>query len=141
MVSILNNHPSSQINVGRNIYETTLLSFFDKNRIWNKLNEERLLRQKKEMDRERLSNKKVYTINDKKYYKLIGMRNDYYLKINSLKNLSTSKLVVELYRYAFRGLKVQSGLIKLDKTTNNIVASDDTLRVVCFEPYELEAAS
>ena len=135
-------YPSSQINIGRNIYKTTLLSFFKKNKIWNKLNEERLLRQKnKEMDRQRLSNKKIYTINDKKYYKLIGMRNDYYLKENSLKNLSASKLVVKLYRYTFSGLKVQSGLIKLDKTTNKIFASDDTLHVVCFEPYELEAVS
>ncbi len=135
-------YPSSQINIGRNIYKATLLSFFKKNKIWNKLNEERLLRQKnKEMDRQRLSNKKIYTINDKKYYKLIGMRNDYYLKENSLKNLSASKLVVQLYRYTFSGLKVQGGLIKLDKTTNKIFASDDTLHVVCFEPYELEAIS
>ena len=69
------------------------------------------------------------------------MRNDYYLQENSLKHLSASRFMIKLYRYTFSGLKAQSGLIKLDKTRNNIFVSDDTLRVVCFEPYELEAAS
>ena len=136
----LNIHPSPQVNVGRDLYKTAFLSLFEKNKIWNKLNEERLFRQKnKEIEKQRLANKKIYTIDNKKYYKLMGMRNDYYLQIKSLKNLSTSKLIVELYRYTFSGLKAQSGLIKLDKTANKIFISDDTLRVVYFEPYELDA--
>ena len=102
MVATLNIQPSSLINGGRNLYKTALLSLFEKNKIWNKLNKERLLRQKnKEMDKQRLANKKIYTICNKKYYKLIGMRNDYYLKANSLKNLSASKFAIELYRYTF----------------------------------------
>jgi len=136
----LNIHPSPQVNVERDIYKTVFLSLFEKNKIWNKLNEERLLRQKnKEIEKQRLANKKIYTIEHKKYYKLIGMRNDYYLQEKSLKNLSDSKRSVELYRYTFSGLKAQSGLIKLDKTANKIFISDDTLRVVYFESYELEA--
>ncbi len=142
MGALLNIHPSSHINIEENVYKTAFLSLFEKNKIWNKLNEERLLRQEnEERDRQRLSNKKIYTINDKKYYKLIGMRNDYYLQENSLKHFSASKFIVELYRYTFSGLKAQCGLMKQDKTTNKIFVSDDTLRVVCFEPYELEAAS
>ena len=125
-----------------NIYKTAFLSLFEKNKIWNQLNEERLYRQNnKELNKQRVTNKKIYTIDNKKYYKLIGMRNDYYLQKNSLKDLSASKFNVELYRYTFNGLKAQSGLIKLDKTTNKIFISDDTLRVVHFEPYDLEAIS
>ena len=67
------------------------------------------------------------------------MRNDYYLQANSLKNLSTSKCVIELYRYSFSGLKTQRGIIKLDKATNEILISDNTLRVVYFESYEIES--
>ncbi len=142
MVATLNIHPSSLVNVERNIYKTLFLPLFEKNKTWNKLNEERLLHQKnREIDKERLANKKMYVIDNKKYCKLIGMRNDYYLQANSLKNLSTSKGVIELYRYSFSGLKTQRGLIKLDKTTNEILISDDTLRVVYFESYEIESVS
>jgi len=142
MVATLNIHPSSLVNVERNIYKTLFLPLFEKNKTWNKLNEERLLHQKnREIDKERLANKKMYVIDNKKYCKLIGMRNDYYLQANSLKNLSTSKGVIELYRYSFSGLKTQRGLIKLDKTTNEILISDDTLRVVYFESYEIEFVS
>lgn len=142
MVATLNILPSFKINVGKNIYITALLSLFEKNKIWNKLNEVRLFRQKnKEIEKQRLENKKIYTMHNKKYYKIIGMRNDYYLKVDSLRKLTASKFVIELYRYTFSGLKAQRGLIKLDKTTNKIFISDDTLRVVYFEPYELEAIS
>ncbi len=141
MVATLNIHPLSQINLGRNAYKTLFLPLFEKNKTWNKLNEERLLRQKnREIDKKRLANKKMYVIGNKKYYKLIGMRNDYYLQENSLKNLSTSKCVIALYRYSFSGLKTQRGLIKIDKT-NKILISDDTLRVVYFESYEIESIS
>ena len=140
MVATLNIHPSSLVNVERNIYKTLFLPLFEKNKTWNKLYEEKLLRQKnREIDKKRLANKKIYVIDNKKYYKLIGMRNDYYLQANSLKNLSTSKCVIELYRYSFSGLKTQRGLIKLDKATNEILISDDTLRVVYFESYEIES--
>lgn len=140
MGALLNIHPSSHINIEENVYKTAFLSLFEKSKIWNQLNEERLLRQKnKELDKQRLTNKKIYIIDNKKYYKLLGMRNDYYLHENSLKDLSVSKFSIELYRYTFNGLKAQRGLIKLDKTTNKIFISDDSLRVVHFEPYELEA--
>ena len=140
MVATLNIHPSSLVNVERNIYKTLFLPLFEKNKTWNKLYEEKLLRQKnREIDKKRLANKKMYVIDNKKYYKLIGMRNDYYLQTNSLKNLSTSKCTIELYRYSFSGLKTQRGLIKLDKATNEILISDNTLRVVYFESYEIES--
>ena len=61
MVATLNIHPSSLVNVERNIYKTLFLPLFEKNKTWNKLYEEKLLRQKnREIDKKRLANKKIY---------------------------------------------------------------------------------
>lgn len=141
MISALNIHPSTKPNVQKNIYKSALFSFFDKNVIWNNLKEERLLRQKnKEMNKTILANKKVYYIHNKKYYKLVGMYGDYYLQANSLRKLSVSPFLIELYRYTFIGMQAKIGLMKVDKSTNNIFISEDTLRVD-FKSYEFEAIS
>ncbi len=141
MVATLNINHTSEHGSRKNIYKTALTALYDKKKIWNQLNEERRLRQKnKEMGKSRFFNKRIYAIDNKKYYKVIGMSNNYYLSVDSLNYLATSQFVIQLCQYTFNGMKAQRGLIKIDKATNKIFISEDTLRVY-FKSCALEAIS
>lgn len=129
-------------NVGRvrkNIYKSALASLYDKKKIWNKLNEERLLRQKeKELEKKRLHNKKIYTIFGKKYYKLISDYGDYYVLEDALKNPPASQFAIQIHRYSFSGMRAKRGLLKINKLNDSIFLSEDTLRIY-FKPCYIEA--
>ncbi len=141
MVATLNINHNFEHGTRKNIYKTALTALYDKKKIWNQLNEERRLRQKKkEMGRNRFLNKKIYSIDNKKYYKVIGMSNVYYLQVNSLNYMEASQFIVELCQYTFNGMKSKKGLIKIDKATNKIFISEDTLRVY-FKSCALENLS
>ncbi|HIQ28558.1 MAG TPA: hypothetical protein EYH42_08680 [Sulfurovum sp.] len=141
MVATLNINHNSEHGTRTNIYKTALTALYDKKKIWNQLNEERRLRQKKkEMGRNRFLNKKIYSIDNKKYYKVIGMSNVYYLQVNSLNYMEASQFIVQLCQYTFNGMKSKKGLIKIDKATNKIYISEDTLRVY-FKSCALENLS
>ena len=141
MVATLNISPSFEHGTRKNIYKTALTALYDKKKIWNQLNEERRLRQKnKEMEKNRFANKKIYTIDNKKYYKVIGMSNSYYLQVNSLNYLRASQVIIQLCQYTFNGMKSKRGLLKIDKVTNKIFISEDTVRVY-FKSCALEAIS
>jgi len=139
MTAALNINPSLQNKVRKNIYKSALASLYEKKKIWNALNEERLLRQQeKKLEKERLFNKKIYTIMGKKYYKLTADNNDYYVLEDAMKNIPASQFVIQLYRYSFSGMKTKRALIKIDKIKNRIFISEDTLRVY-FKPYQIES--
>ncbi|PHS32842.1 MAG: hypothetical protein COA92_05710 [Sulfurovum sp.] len=141
MVATLNISPSFEYGTRKNIYKTALTALYDKKKIWNQLNEERRLRQQnKEMEKNRFANKKIYTIDNKKYYKVIGMSNSYYLQVNSLNYLRASQVNIQLCQYTFNGMKSKKGLLKIDKVTNKIFISEDTVRVY-FKSCALEAIS
>ncbi len=124
----------------KNIYKSALNSLYEKKKIWEALNQDRLQYQKdKELEKERLKNKKIYAIYGKKYFKLVGENVDYYVLEDSLKNIPSSQYAIQLYGYSFSGMKIKErALIKMDKTTNNILISEDRVRVY-FKSYKIES--
>ncbi|HHD78719.1 MAG TPA: hypothetical protein ENK98_03655 [Epsilonproteobacteria bacterium] len=139
MTAALNINHTFPNNTRKNIYKSALASLYEKKKIWNKLNEDRLLRQKeKELDKARLHHKKLYAIYGKKYYKLIGEYGDYYVLEDALKNLPSSQFVIQVNRYSFSGMRTSRAVLKIDKSTNKMFLSEDTLRVY-FKPYEIES--
>jgi len=139
MTAALNINPIFQNKVRKNIYKSALASLYEKKKIWNELNEERLLHQKeKKLEKERLENKKLYAIYGKKYYKLVGDNGDYYVLEDALKDLPSSQLIIQVNRYSFSGMRTSRALLKVDKATNKIFLSEDTLRVY-FKPYKIES--
>ncbi len=138
MMITLNGTHTQEIGVRKNIYKTALLSLFDKKKIWSDLNEQRLLRQKEhEMKQNLLFNKKIYAIDNKKYYKIIGLNTSYYIQVESFNTQPSSQYMIQLGTYGFNGMKSKRGLIKIDKVRKKIAISEDTLRVY-FKPYEIE---
>ena len=138
MTAALNINPSFQ-NKRKNIYKSALVSLYEKKKIWDKLNKERLQRQKeKELEKERLANKKIYAIYGKKYYKLVGDNGDFYVLEDTLKDIPSSQFVIQVNRYSFSGMRTSRALLKIDKVTNKIFLSEDTLRVY-FKPYTIES--
>jgi len=138
MILTLNGTQTQETSVRKNIYKTALLSLFDKKKIWNELNEERLLRQnEEEMKKKLFLNKKIYTIHNKKYYKLIGFSTTYYVQVDSFNYQASPQYLIQLCTYTFNGMKSKRGLIKIDKVRSKIFISEDTLRVY-FKPYEME---
>ena len=138
MIITLNGTHTHETSVRKNIYKTALLSLFDKKKIWDGLNEERLVRQESaEIGKNLLANKKQYILENKKYFKVIGHDREYYIRVDTLNYVSTSQFNVQLCRYTFNGMRSKKGLMKIDKSTNKIYISEDTLRVY-FKKYKIE---
>ncbi|RRS30036.1 MAG: hypothetical protein P794_08770 [Epsilonproteobacteria bacterium (ex Lamellibrachia satsuma)] len=117
---------------------TELFTPLEKQKILNQLNQERLFRQKNdEMQKKRFENKKIYTIQNKKYYKIMDFKHSYYIKVENYKNISYAQTTVLLYTYTFTTMTVRKGLAKIDKATERILISNDALRIY-FKPYILE---
>jgi len=139
MAATININASLQNTARKNIYKSALSALYAKKKIWNKINEERLLRQKeKVLEQERLANKKIYALYGKKFYKLLGDNVEYYALEKSMKDFPASQFMIEVYRYSFSGMKKKSVLMKVDKSKNQLMISEDTLRVY-FKPFKIES--
>ena len=122
----------------KNRYKIDIFTPLEKKNILNHLNKQRLSRQKnEEIQKKRFENKKIYTIQNKQYYKIIDMNRAYYLEVDSCKNISYAQSIVLLYTYTFATMTARNGLAKIDKATERILLSNDALRVY-FKPYTLE---
>lgn len=139
MAAIVNlNHSMQQSEYG-NVYKSSLTALYDKKKIWNRLNKERLRRQKeKALEAERLSGKKCYTLFGKHYYKLLGDNAEYYIFEKNLKDLHSAQSIHKVYRCSFSGMKSKKVLMKIDKLNNRIMISDDILRIY-FKAYKIES--
>lgn len=139
MAASININASLQNTARKNIYKSALNALYAKKKIWNKINEERLLHQKeKVLEQERLTNKKIYALYGKKYYKLLGDNVEYYALEKSMKDFPASQFMIEVYRYSFSGMTKKSVLMKVDKLKNQLMISEDTLRVY-FKPFKIES--
>lgn len=139
MAASININASLQNTARKNIYKSALNALYAKKKIWNKINEERLLHQKeKVLEQERLTNKKIYALYGKKYYKLLGDNVEYYASEKSMKDFPASQFMIEVYRYSFSGMTKKSVLMKVDKLKNQLMISEDTLRVY-FKPFKIES--
>ena len=122
----------------KNRHKIDIFTSLEKKNILNRLNEQRLFRQENEkIQKKRFENKKIYTIQNKQYYKIIDMKRAYYLEVESCENISYAQSIVLLYTYTFATMTARKGLAKIDKATERILISNDALRVY-FKPYALE---
>jgi len=138
MIEISNIDFFSESEEKKNRHQIDLFTPLEKKNILNHLNEQRLSRQEnEEIQKKRFENKKIYTIQNKQYYKIIDMNRAYYLDVESCKNISYAQSIVLLYTYTFATMTARKGLAKIDKATKRILISNDALRVY-FKPYTLE---
>jgi hypothetical protein len=118
--------------------ETNYLS--EKQKIWDQLNENRLLRQKREECRTgRFLNEKCYTFKNESYYKILRMMGEYYIKVSDYEKVSLKQLKVTLYSYTFHGLKTMECYAKFTKYSDKLFISQATTRDY-FKMYDLEKA-
>lgn len=108
-----------------------------KREIWDKLNEKRVLFQKKELlETKFLSNKKIYLLFGKEYYKLVGENKHFYIRKEDFNTLLTQS-IIEIYQYYFSGMRSKKVRIKIDTVSNKIFVSEDILRIY-FKVYTIE---
>jgi hypothetical protein len=134
MVAI-NLNPSFQYGTRKNIYKSALASLYNKKKLWNQLKSERELRQKNESlenNKFRLY-KKVYTIDNIKYYKVLGLDSDYYIKIDSLSYTASSKFAIQLCYYTINGMKCKKALLKINSSRDKMYISENSQNLLFKE--------
>ncbi len=110
----------------------------EKQKIWNQLNENRLLRQKKEECRTgRFLREKCYTFRNESYYKILRMMGEYYIKVSDYENIGLRQSEITLYSYTFHGLKTLKCYAKFTKYSDKLFISQATTRDY-FKMYDLE---
>ena len=113
----------------------------EKNKILNKLNEERLSKQKREEIRKRrIENKEIYKFGAKSFYKFLHMEREYYIEISDCDKFSRRPAIISLYYRTFGELKKKDVLIKTEIYSDKIFISYDAIRVY-FKGYSLEDKS
>jgi len=131
MVARVRNNASLQHGVRKNIYKKALTSLYHKKNIWNQLKEERYTAQKeKALEETRFTfYKKIYTIDNVRYYKVIGLENDFYIQEDSLNYTSSSQFIVQLCYYTINGMKSKRAVLKTDKSKDEMFISKSTLNI------------
>lgn len=131
MVARVRNNASLQHGVRKNIYKKALTSLYHKKNIWNQLKEERHTAQKeKALEETRFTfYKKIYTIDNVRYYKVIGLENDFYIQEDSLNYTSSSQFIVQLCYYTINGMKSKRAVLKTDKSKDEMFISKSTLNI------------
>ncbi|HIP28885.1 MAG TPA: hypothetical protein EYG82_06905 [Sulfurovum sp.] len=142
MVAKLNINSSYQYGARKNIYKSALTSLYNKKKIWNQLKFERQLHQKnKALTKNRFTfYKKIYTIDNVKYYKVIGLDSAYYIEIDSLTYTASSQFVVQLCYYTVNGMKYKRALLKTEQSKDEIFISENTLSIA-FNSCKFESIS
>jgi len=132
----------SQDIIKKNRYQKALSALYEKKQVWDALKSQRDLQQKDEALKKCkfLFYKKIYTIDNEKYYKVIGLDKHYYINIESLRYLSSAHLVIHLCEYTINGMRYKRALLKADKNKNEIYISKSTLKIV-FQRCRLESIS
>ncbi|MCF6244454.1 MAG: hypothetical protein L3J43_05405 [Sulfurovum sp.] len=139
MVATLSNNHSIRKGTRKNIYKSALSSLYGKKKVWDQLKNERLLRQETKASKilSFTLDKKIYTIDNNNYYKVIGLENDYFIERESLSYTATSELVVQLCYYTVNGMKCKRSLLKIDSDRNEMLISESTLKRI-FKPCVFE---
>ncbi len=109
-----------------------------KQKIWNQLNENRLVRQKREECRRgRFLEEKCYTFKNESYYKILRMMGEYYIKVSDYENIGFQQSELTLYSYTFHGLKTMKCYVKFTKYSDKLFIARTTIRDY-FKMYDLE---
>lgn len=110
----------------------------EKEAILQKLNEQRLSKQKREeIARRSVENKEIYKFGQKEFYKFLNMQREYFIEICDIDKLSRRPAIIPLYYRTFDELKKKDVLIKTEVYSDKFFISYDAIRVY-FKSYELE---
>jgi len=113
----------------KNIYQSALASLYEKKQIWNLLKDERYSKNATSHLKNRLIlSKKIYTIDETKYYKAIGFERDYFIEVDSFNYVTVSKVSIYLYHYTINGMKGEKAQLKVNIDTNKILVSKNGFR-------------
>ncbi|MEA3490690.1 MAG: hypothetical protein U9R27_02185 [Campylobacterota bacterium] len=94
-------------------------------------------RRKKQKKRYKFKNKKIHTLENRDFYKLLGLGRDYYIKVEDCANYSDHAEVLTIYHRGFDGLKKDYVLVEFRSDSDKIFISEDTLRIY-FKPVSIE---
>ena len=110
----------------------------EKQKIWNRLKGNRLLRQKKEECRKGyFLEEKCYTFKNESYYKIHRMMGEYYIKVSDYENISFKQSEVLLYSYTFHGFMTIKCHAKFTQYSEKLFISPLTVPNH-FKMYDLE---
>ena len=124
MTEVVNNNHSNLDKVRKSIYKIALNALHNKEKI---------------LGDKILKDKKLYSIQGKKFYKLIGDNVNFYVHEDALKEIPSTQFQIQLYTYSFAGIKRKDvALIKINKSDHKIFVSEDRLRVY-FKPFIIES--
>jgi len=139
---VANTNSSYQYGVRKNIYKSALTSLYNKKIIWNQLKIERRLHQRnKALTKNRFTSyKKIHTIDNIQYYKVIDLGHDYYIEVASLTYTSSFQFVVQLCYYTINGMKYKQALLKIEQSKDEIFISENTLSIA-YNSCKLESIS
>ena len=103
----------------------------EKRGIPEKLERERQeMQERKEFQKSRFGDKKVYILENREFYKILGMGREYYIKVEDCKNISpSSPEILTLFHRGFDGLRKLDMLIQFKDYSEKIFISEDVLRV------------
>ncbi len=110
----------------------------EKKNILNELNEKRLeLQIYDEIKRQRTFKKKIYIYDSYKFYKIVNMEREYFIRIEDVESLTARPVILTLCYRSFGELKKRDFLMKVMVHSNKVYISNDMLRVY-FKAYQLE---
>ena len=110
----------------------------EKEKILARIDKERRIAQKyKELQKRRLKNKKIYTLENRTLYKIILTNKEYYIDVDDCKRLSSVPGIFPVFYLRYGGLKKKEALIRIKEYSDKIFISEDVLRVY-FKSASLE---
>jgi len=102
----------------------------DKQKIIDSINRQRRDEQLfEQMDKQRIANKKIYTIHNKKFYKIKNLERDYFFKVDDYEKLSSRPRIITIYHDFLGELKKKDVLIQIRRYSDKIFVSDDLIKV------------
>ncbi len=103
-----------------------------------KLDRERKKYNREEFQKSRFGDKKVYILENREFYKILGIGREYHIKVEDCKNISpSSPEILTLFHRGFDGLRKLDMLIQFKDYSEKIFISEDVLRVY-FKQASLE---
>ncbi len=110
----------------------------EKSNIFEKLDGKRRKKQDKDrIHKYKYGNKKVYNLENKEFYKILGLGREFFIKTKDCHNHDSSPEMLTLYHHGFDGLRKIEALVNFKDDSDKIYISEDKLRVY-FKASSLE---
>ncbi len=110
----------------------------EKNNIFEELDDKRRKKQDKDkIHKYKYGNKKVYNLENREFYKIIGLGREFFIKTEDCHNHDSRPETLSLYHHGFDGLRKTEALVNFKDSSDKIFISEDKLRVY-FKASSLE---